>query len=283
MSDLQNFTIALNPTGDTGSSFHVKNAPGGEIQRRHLVDRGSTLTVQGDLVQVLHGSLSPTGAPATLVVADFKFTSAETSRRFIQAVIIVRFADEQQNAEYDPEVLDIAPNGHFSMQLREQTEEVKRSANLSAQGGGPIAGVNGSLGLEVTQSRSKQSQTTLTGDIRFEGRTWGDKNAARWILMENPTEQAGIPNFLRVAILLKRKSPKGKFTATIKIKVSTDIVSTLQSLFGSIPEDDPVIFDPDPERDTTSTDFDLDNLGGQDLKKLSDVRITTILGCAVKS
>ncbi|KAH0558882.1 hypothetical protein GP486_004488 [Trichoglossum hirsutum] len=285
MSSSQSFTIDLYPTGDKGSAFHVKNAPGGEIERRHLIDRGSDLTVQGDLVRVLHGKLSPGGAPATLVIADFRFTSTDSSRRFCRAIITVRFADEQQRVQCEPEVTSIAPNGHFSMQIKKRTEEVKRSANLSTQAGAGMLNVTGAFGVEATESSSKQSQTTLVGDIRYDGKQpSGDKNAARWVLIENPTEKTGIPSFLRVAILVRRKSLKDKFTAMIKISAETDALSYLRALFGRVPEDDPVIFDPDPDRaPTTSTEgFDLDNLGGLDLKELWNVQSTTVLDEAIK-
>jgi hypothetical protein len=49
--------------------------------------------MQGDLVQVLHGTLVPNGAPATLIVIDFRFVSMALSRRFRSVKIALQFAD----------------------------------------------------------------------------------------------------------------------------------------------------------------------------------------------
>ncbi|KAI9779171.1 MAG: hypothetical protein M1839_007706 [Geoglossum umbratile] len=268
---MQDFVVDLCPTGDEGATYHIKNAPGGEIQRPHLVDRGSSLVVQGDLVQVLHGTLSPDGAPATLLVVDFNFVSMELSRRFKSAKITLRFADARSRFDQDPEVIRIAPCGYFSIHPTQKREEVKRSVNLSAQAGGAVAGVNTGFGWELTESVERQDQTTLAGTIRLEGRTYGPKDTARWVLMENVTQKSGVPANLRGAILLKRKNFDDQFIATIQIEAEVDLISSTRSLFGRIPKDDPVVFDPNYA--PTSEGFDLDNLEGYALETLSGLSI----------
>ncbi|KAH0545483.1 hypothetical protein FGG08_000484 [Glutinoglossum americanum] len=276
MSDTPSFIVDLRPTGDEGSTYHIRNAPGGEIQRSHLVDRGSSLVMQGDLVQVLHGVLSPGGAPATLVVVDFNFVSLELSRRFKSATVTLRFTDARSRINQDPEVVGIAPFGHFSMHPTLKREELRRSAGLSAKGGG-VAAVEAGLGWELTETIETQDCTTLSGAIRLEGRNYGPKDTARWVFMENATQKSGIPTYLRTAILLKRKD-NSQFIATLEVQAKADTVSTVRGLFGRVPKHDPVIFD--PNQAPTSGDFDLENLGSCALKDFSKVMSTTMLSAS---
>lgn len=72
MSEQQLFEIYLEPAGEEGGELRVTNRYNGtEVQRKHLVDRTNALTVQADLVEVVHGTLSEDDDPATLVVLDF--------------------------------------------------------------------------------------------------------------------------------------------------------------------------------------------------------------------
>jgi len=71
MSEKELFEIYLEPAGEEGGELRVTNRHGNEVQRQHIVDRTNALTVQADLVEVVHGKLSPDEGPATLVVLDF--------------------------------------------------------------------------------------------------------------------------------------------------------------------------------------------------------------------
>lgn len=279
MSDTPSFTVDLFPTGDEGAAFHVKNAPGGEIQRTHLMDSGSNLLMQGELLQVIHGKLAPNDAPATLTVLSFNFHSMALLRRFRAATITLQFADANNRANWDPEVIGIAPHGHFSMNLTQKSEEVTHSAALSVQSNSTVAGVTAGYGWGRTESLQKQDQTTLRGAIRLEGRDYGPPNTVRWVLMENVTQKSGIPTKLRVAVLLKRKSFVDRFVATIRVKADLDIISAFQGLFGRSPRDDPVMFD--PSQPPTSHGFDLENLKDCDLMQLCEVLSTTMLKTVV--
>jgi hypothetical protein len=159
--------------------------------------------------------------------------------------------------------------------------ELKRSAQASAQGGGGPASVSAGFAWETTVSQDKQDQTTLHGIVRYEGRPGGGKNAARWTMMENGSQQSGIPAFLRSLILLKREDSK-KFTATVTIDTTVDFKSSLTRLFGKKEKDDPVIFDPDPKaqprKSTWAKDnlIAVDNLQSTNLDKFSVILNTTM-------
>lgn len=290
MSDDSKFIIPLLPTGDDNSSFRIRNAPGGEIQRRHLIDRGSDFTVQGDLVNVLHGCLTPGGSPATLIVAEFRFLGSKHSRRFRRAMITWQFSNsgDGDGDGGGPEVVKIAPYGHFSLDPTSNSVEAKRSVNISAQAGGAGIGNFGTGAMwELTESINKRDQTTLTGAIRLEGRTYGESNTARWTINENGSQSDGIPTLLKVAVLLKRKSDV-QFAATIKVDAKVDVLYSLgnqfQKLFGDTWNDDLVYFDPKSEpMGKIPLAMDPENLSSYDLKGIAAVESTTVISTRLES
>ena len=277
MSDTTSFSIFLD-TDDDGA-YHIKNAPG-EIQRPTLIDRGDALMVQADLLQVLHGTLTPTTEPATLLITTFQFIPTRTSRRFRSALITMRFSSLGSLPFSDPEVIDIAPKGHFSLHPTTKKVELTRAADISLHGGGGFATAGGGLKWEFKEAQETQDQTMLSGTIRLEGRDYGAKNTARWVLGENSSQRTGIPTRLQTAVLLKRKEGQKteKFQAVVEVKA--EAAGVMDRMFGRVPKDDPVIFDPGAKpmaKDGLGADIDAKNLGVVDLKSLGQVVKTMFL------
>lgn len=276
---LPTFQVILDPEGE-GGSLRYQNAPG-EVQRRHLVDRGNSLVVQGELVDVVHGRLSPLGDDGTIIITDFHFIPSKNSRRFKNAAVTLRFKSDDPAAA-DVEVLDSAPKGHHSLLATTETVELTKSANANIAAGTVVTAGAG-LGWELKHSTEKKHQTTLSGSIRLEGRPYGGKNTVRWTISENPSQKTGIPTMLRTAVLLRRKQKQDgdavKFLAEVDIRCSVDFVSSLEegvdSLVGRIPRDDPVIFD--PTQPPTTTTFDIEELAKQNLTTHCAVLTTTML------
>lgn len=272
MSASQGFHIYLHPEGDNGS-YRYRNGPG-EVQRPHLVDRGDCLVVLGDLLEVVHGSLSQGGDPATILIVEFQFVPSKNSRRFKGASITMRFESEDPS-NCDLEIVDIAPRGRFAIKPTTKQIEITRSANASLQGGAAGLEAVVGFGCELKESQEKTDQTTVTGTIRLEGLNYGGKNTARWTLSENRAQKDGIPTFLRNVVLLKRREKNQikniRFQAVIEIKCSVDLLTSVEEgidkLRGHVPVDDPVIFDPQ-ERPTTDK-FEQQNLRDIDLKGLN--------------
>lgn len=278
------FAISLLRTGDEGSAFRVQNSPG-ELQRRHIIDRGSEFTLQGDLIKVVHGRYSPGGDPATLIVTEFRFLSCDNTRRFREATIELLFADSvesEPDGSRDPEVVKIAPIGRNSMNPTQEEWTSKRTASASGEAGsGSIGRLGGSVSWEISKVFGKEYRASVNGAVRIEGRNQGTKNQARWSLLENASRADGIPSLLRSAILLRRKSDD-QFVATIKIKAKVDTLhslqSTLQNLLGKTPKDDPVFFDPESEPvGDIPIDMDIEDLSSYDLTKLSVVESSTTI------
>ena len=273
------FSINLLRTGSEGSAFRTQNAPGGEFQRENLVDRSSDFVVQGGLVNVIHGRFSPGGDEATLIVAEFRFHSSKASRRFRQATIELLFSSTSDGFR-DPEVVKISPMGKNSLNPTYESQELKRTIGATAEVNGgsllPVK-VGANVVWEDGKSFDKEYRATVTGVMRIEGRNYGSKNQANWVMLENKSaaNRDGIPTLLRTAILLRRKNA-GIFTATIQIKTKVDtrdsIYSKLENLLGKTPKDDPVFFNPDlPPMGDVPSDMEIGNLSGYDLGKLSTV------------
>jgi hypothetical protein len=271
MSESTAFTINLIRAGDEDATFRVavQNGPD-EVERKVLTDHGSEIKVLGDMVDVVHGRLTPGGARATLIIALFRFQSA--SQRFQKAEISLKFfSGSKPGSDLDPEVMKIAYENVYFWNPTVVDGTVKYNANLSAQAGGGPGQLGAGVGWEQTENYKITDRALLFGSIRFEGRDHGAKNAVEWTLKENKEAKDGIPGFFATAILLKRKT-NDRFSMTVEVDVEAGIMSQakglLQKLFGR--KDAPVIFD--PTRQLPRTDFDQNNLLNVDLKKHSKVR-----------
>ncbi|KAI9741629.1 MAG: hypothetical protein M1834_000013 [Cirrosporium novae-zelandiae] len=272
------FEVDLEPLGDEGAEFCLKNEPG-QLQRSSVVERGNALVVQCKLAEVVHGLLCPdSNIPCTLAIFEFNFQPTRLKRRFTEVNISIVFATTDPNrAHFDPEVRSIAPFGHFSLYPTTEKVELKRSANLSVEGGIGVQ-VGAGFGWELTNSMDKMDTTKVSGMIRFRNhKEGGKKNAAEWTLLENSSRRSGVPTFLRTAVLLgRREDDMELFTATVKIDANVDLLSafgdTIQKMFGKIPRDDPIVFS--PLEPPTTHEIDMRNLGEVDLQRLSVISST---------
>ena len=91
------FTILLEEEGAGGVDlkFDIKATNhSGEEQQQHLIDHdiGGSLVVLGDMIQVVHGTLSTEGSPATLLVVRFEFQPAKNQRRFKSVAVKITFS-----------------------------------------------------------------------------------------------------------------------------------------------------------------------------------------------
>lgn len=75
MANKDSFSIFLQPVDDDGGGqLRVSNLPIGDpgrVERAYMHERTDVMPVQGDLTEVVHGRLSESGEPATLIVMDF--------------------------------------------------------------------------------------------------------------------------------------------------------------------------------------------------------------------
>ncbi|KAK5989097.1 hypothetical protein PT974_10595 [Cladobotryum mycophilum] len=284
MPDQPNTLILQLYTIQDESSYHLKNEPG-EIQRLNVIDDlCAGLLLQSHLLGVVHGRLSPGGDPATLVIMSFEFQGQDQARRFQHAEIKVRFADEKQPLDADPEVHSLWPEGDFSFSESQATvsQTLGSEVNASGQAVGFLSvGLAGNWARTIEGTRTDRA--SLKGARRIEEREWGKKNVVRLVIHENETQKSGIPSRVSAAMLLRRKeNSESRFVAYVEVNAKAgkryQAAKALRKVRGATPLNDPVIFDPASSNSSgILRDIHSDDLGAVGLESLAQVISTTML------
>ncbi|KAI0099323.1 hypothetical protein GGR51DRAFT_564970 [Nemania sp. FL0031] len=280
LEGLSPWTIPLAPTGNQGSGFHTRNDPAQPFQRTNYIERRGAVEVRCSCVEVVHGFLDPDDdAFCTLLVLEFRFDARKQARRILSVDIELRF-DGLSNPNH-PEVYAIAPCGNFSVAPTMQSESFTRSANIGLSAGPTsVATLSAGINYDRNLTRDVTYATKVTGATALRGRNFGQPNSASWTLLENPATKTGVPVAMKTAILLKRQDEE-QFQCIAMIKARADWRSSLESVFGSTPPDDPVLFD--PAMKPTSDTYDVLNLGRVDLEALSSITFNTLVSGTVET
>lgn len=242
------FSFDLQPGGRDveNNNFHNLNEPG-EKERRAVYDQGRKLNMQMNLIEIVHGTMdqSPTSEKATLIIAEFRFTTQDPSRVFQKAIMELRFCPVDAKDHTTPEVIAIAPHGTWSLNRTDKVQESTHSAKVDA-GATFVANVSTGLEWSRTVTETKYSMMTLTG-MSTKRMTQGKKNTAVWSMTENKDDDQGIPSMLRAVMVLKRPHDKDFF---LHVDVSTKITWRVEGFSPSVESDksgsdtDPVRFSP---------------------------------------
>lgn len=262
---------------------HREGVTGIDIQ-----GKAALMAVKGRMPIVVHG-FDKVGSkfPHTLVIFEWDTERLRLDRRFREVMIEISFTahgtrrDAEPEAQrlrekgigtthWDPEVVAIAPEHtdwyHRTSHAVSQTDGLELT--LQATFGGYFT-----AGPKYYWERSDASNRTDAIQVsgsRVPGYGQNRTNAARWVMLENASQESGVPAFLRTAVLLKRR-PKdnGQFLATVKVsyRVSTshDFKVTLLKAMGKLPVDKPIVFD--PRVSTPESNFKPSSLADADLKK----------------
>ncbi|KAF4210304.1 hypothetical protein CNMCM6805_009612 [Aspergillus fumigatiaffinis] len=272
------FTIPLDVVQDS-AGYHTKNEPG-ERQRQNIIDDlCSGFLLQATLQGAVHGTLTPGGDPATLLVMQFYFQGHTAKRRFRTAEIKIIFADQKSPLYADPEVMGLWPQGDFSFNPSEVDVNDSKGGSAAITGGPP--GVQLALSGSWTRNKDRKGnyRASLKGARRIEGRDWGKQNVVRIILEENGDQKEGIIPSISTAILLKRKAADACFTAQVEVQAQSDIryatAMRIRDLSGNSPVNDPVVFDPNCQ--PTMAVKDASNLEGEKLESFVTAISTTVL------
>jgi hypothetical protein len=206
---MDEFEIILEPLADdakagTGGHYRHKNPPG-KTYRRVLLNRGDTLSARVRLALLGHGTITPNGEEASLLVFDFSLVSNRETQRFVRASFQFVFRDAAGDEDMDPDIYRIAPEGMFTIDARADPKNVKNNFNLGANLGLPNGGFNAGAGRETEKVKIKAHSVRLEGERRVLDKDWGDDNAVIWTMQEDADEKKGTPSFLRGALILRRK------------------------------------------------------------------------------
>jgi len=260
--------------------------------RRQMLNRGrKEPSVLVSLYKVQHGTLK-NGCPASIIVTDFQFKSTERSRIETAAInynFKAKLSPTLPSAKAKPSILPpphdhdepdegdepallvvkrIAPFGYASIQSARK-EPVLELAALDLATMPPGAGVPVELSVSAGYTTSNKyviernnisaEQSTIAGTVRSRYR---EKDTARWMLTEDETEERGVPNYLRTAVLVERRDKDAEFVARIEVSVTLGGMSKARRAFGST-SDDAVTFYPGGNR--TSQEKGIESFNGKDL------------------
>lgn len=247
--DIEVFNIAMFESGSEGSGFHTKNNPKDPYQRQEVVQRTGAIDIRCSILDVVHGVMDPESEYwATVMVLQFRFDPQKRMRRITEASLELLFGVTDPANEF-PEVEAISFDGSYSLLPSKQSES------------------GGTANWERTVTRGTSDRTTVSGG-RFVVDNIPPNRIAKWTLLENTTLKSGIPASLEVAVRIQRQD-EAIFTCMPTIRCKADKWTSIESFFGKIPEDDPVLLNPDRKPTNRLMVYDTDNIGAIDLQALS--------------
>lgn len=247
---MDEFTLDLVPEGNR-NQYHTP----GEGFRSILVrtpNQSSPLSMRGRVVEVHHGKMiyEEEQSAATLVVFEFRFQSEFEDRRYKTAKIVVEFLDQGGDGDFDPVVVELAPDHTRYLNKATVAHSVSRGFNLTGKAGpGGVAGVDAGVQWTVQESGTKEYSARLIGLPGVsEGKTSDKDNTVAWSMEENKHKADGVPSFLQTAVLLKHTNRP--FYGKLRVYSSVDWLSAARrvlDVFVASDRDkiiDPVTFDP---------------------------------------
>jgi hypothetical protein len=262
--------------GEEGSGFHVFNVGPNQYHRAEALQRTGAIDITCTLEKVVHGILAAdSDRYATLLVMQWLF-QPKGSRRISEATIELLFTGGPRGD--DVEVEDISFLDTYSLLPTTQEESITRGGEATA-GVDQIASLSATGKWEKTVTKTTSHAITLTGGKCLVNNRPPNR-IATWTLSENPSQHAGIPASLKVAVLVSRQD-REPFACNLSFTCKTDWATAAQSLFRKIPRDDPIIFQPDPSekgiRPNKNVAYGDDELGSVDLDTLCHVTFRTAI------
>jgi hypothetical protein len=265
-------TIGLGKTGERGSGYHVRNDPAQPLQRQTVVEQRGLIEARCQSLEIVHGALSPDANEwATLLVYQINLDTTKRSRRIVSATVSFEFSSGTPAAKA-PRIHEFSPSRRIALLVTTQGQTVTRGLEASVDSSAATI-----VGAGLSAKWAKSVSNTVTDEARVSGSTlsddFGRNVGASWVLSENKSIKSGVPSQLRCAMLLARDD-NGPFQCKVTINAEADWKSKLTELFGTTPNDDPVLFDPTikPTNKLRKTGYNLDNLSEIDLEELSEIR-----------
>lgn len=236
----------------------------GKVQHHKFTGygRNDDMIIYGYREETVHGT-SIDGRPHSLVVFKWGLQQRQRGRRFKSARLRAVFNTTRKKAGgrcdpyYDPNVVDLQPNGTYALQPTPVTTTRTRDVEIGFEGGMDFAKGIAKVTYELSTAVVADDQIVINGqdtrdydsDAEMEVGDPDRSNVAEWNLFENDATRSGLPTYFRTAVLLeRRRGDNSKFHATFTINTEVDVLSDALLRFkrfvGLVPRDDPIIFDP---------------------------------------
>lgn len=260
--------------GEEGSGFHISNVAADHYHRSEALERTGAIDIQCSLERVFHGTMS-TGSDrkyASLIVMKWSFKRQRKRSRISEATIVLTFGPGGPDGG-DIEVEKISFDDFYS--LMSTTHQETTTVGLEGTMGASF-GMTTSLGgkWEKSSTIERRDAITLSGGKHVLNNRPPNRQA-KWTLLEKETQPTGIPTSLTTAVLVSRPD-KEMFLCDINFSCKTDLKTAVSSIFKTIPDNDPIIFQPNPEKPGTRPNqnvvYDVEeDLGAKDLGEFCDV------------
>lgn len=196
------------------------------------------------------------------------------SRRVIRARAQVEVTAAKKGAKC-PEVVAMAPEERWSLMPTKDQVETSSGTEMSI-GTSQVVEASGKVNWSRTVSKDASGATIVTGSKKMATHhDSGPYTCATWTFLENEKRKSGVPDSVRVAVLVRRDNDE-PFHVSVGLEVDADIASKIGSFFKRVPIDDPVLFNPkaDSNRPRAGRAHGVMNLGHVDLYSLTDARIS---------
>lgn len=273
------FDFSMFGGGSEGSGFHIKNDPNRPYQRQEVIQRTGSIDIRCAVVDIVHGLMAPDSDYwATVLVLRFRFDPQRRARRITKATIQLKFDTTDPKNEL-PEVEAMSFDGNYSFRPSRQSEMRTRGVE-GTLGVSQGVSANATAKWEKTVSQNTSDKMTVSG-----GKLVIDNippnRIAKWTLLENATVKSGVAASMQVAVRIKRGDDE-VFSCIPTITCKADKWTSVESLFSSVPEDDPLLLKPDSQPTNKLMVYDVENLGAVDLQELSAVVTTTRISTVKK-
>lgn len=282
----EEFVINLGEFADESIISGYRNRKdGGAVLPQTLLNVHSDTQVKGKLMSAVHGTLTPGGRPATLLIFEFDLTAPDGAR-FKKATVRIIFEDSEGQSEESPEIHKYSPKGVFAVNKETETSDVTHAIDAGASAT-PVPAASFNLGYHWTLSKKKKKAhaARLNGTADSTRRD-GEETIVLWNIDEDSTTKE-IPTFLRTAVVL-RHDPYDPDEGSRKFNVSLEFEGLVEKSgwrFGSTRLDEkmhePMELNPDVFPEEAARELGLEepraNLGGLDLNSQYMVRVAQIL------
>lgn len=203
-------------------------------------------------------------------------------RRVFRTRVNIEFFPAKKGGS-TPEVEAIAPEERWSLEPTMDAVETTAGVELSL-GATQVVTATGKLSLWRTRTRDISASTTVTGARRLgAGKNFGEHTGAAWTVLENEKRGSGVPESVRVALLVRREDDE-PFNATVTLEADVDVATSLGHFFRKVPLDDPILFNPKAEVKPAKKGRarGVLNLAAVDLYSLCDARMSNKAPWAVE-
>ncbi|KAH8892460.1 hypothetical protein GQ53DRAFT_861785 [Thozetella sp. PMI_491] len=226
MTDLNILLYEVSEVEDGG---HLRASP---EEQKILFAKGEFLTAKATIALLYHGTLTPKGDPASLLVVDFRFVSEKPDERFINARMKLGFRDQRGEDLKSPVVYRIAPEDKFTIEPGMDTWKITQTFDTGGDFQFPgFGGFKFGGGLKREGEKNNKHSIVLTGKKKLETGGYQAETAAIWRMYEDDDKPNGIPSVLRTAMLLKRQ-PGRSFKIDIEIETKANWTTRFANFLG---------------------------------------------------